>query len=189
MTTHVISQTDLKQAVHTAVTELLQVAKLERGDLLVVGCSTSEIRGSKIGTDSAEEMGTTIVAALQEVLVPAGINLGVQCCEHLNRAVIVEKAVAKAHNWPIGNVIPQLHAGGAASMAAYASFKEPVAVEKVEAEAGLDIGDTFIGMHLKPVVVPVRLSIKSIGEAHLTAARIRPKYIGGPRAVYDESLM
>ncbi|MDY3973095.1 TIGR01440 family protein [uncultured Veillonella sp.] len=189
MTKEVISQAELKKAVHTAVTELLNVARLERGDLLVVGCSTSEIRGSKIGTDSAEEMGQTIVAALQEVLVPAGINLGVQCCEHLNRVIIIEKAVAKAHNWPIGNVVPQLHAGGATSMAAWATFKEPVAVEHVEAEAGLDIGDTFIGMHLKPVVVPVRLSIKSIGEAHLTAARIRPKYIGGPRAVYDDALM
>ncbi|WP_238390119.1 TIGR01440 family protein [Veillonella sp. R32] len=179
----------IKDAVTAAVTELVTVGRLTAGDVLVVGCSTSEVRGARIGTDSTTEVGQTIVAALLHVLQPKQIALAVQCCEHLNRALVVEKAVAKDHGWPICNAVPQLHAGGATSMAAFAQFTKPVVVESIQAEAGLDIGDTFIGMHLRPVVVPVRLQVKQIGEAHVTAARIRPKYIGGARAVYDESLM
>lgn len=179
----------IKEAVTAAVTELVAVGRLSAGHVLVVGCSTSEVRGARIGTDSTTEVGQTIVEALLAVLAPKQIALAVQCCEHLNRALVVEATVAKAHGWPICNAVPQLHAGGAASMAAFAQFKDPVVVETIQAEAGLDIGDTFIGMHLRPVVVPVRLQVKQIGEAHVTAARIRPKYIGGSRAVYDDSLM
>ncbi|MBE6080127.1 MAG: TIGR01440 family protein [Veillonella sp.] len=176
-------------AVTAAVKELVTVAKLEAGDVFVIGCSTSEVRGSRIGTDSATEVGETIIEAATAVLELLNIALAVQCCEHLNRALVVEKSVAVKHNWPICNAVPQLHAGGAASMAAYKHFSEPVVVEAIEADAGIDIGDTFIGMHLKRVAVPVRLAVKAIGEAHVTAARVRPKYIGGGRAVYDESLM
>ncbi|WP_251443107.1 TIGR01440 family protein [Veillonella intestinalis] len=179
----------IKEAVTAAITELIVVSHLTAGDVVVVGCSTSEVRGSRIGTDSAEEVGATIIAALLAVLEPKQIALAVQCCEHLNRALVIEKSVARNRGWAICNAVPQLHAGGAASMAAYNQFEAPVVVEAIEADAGLDIGDTFIGMHLKPVVVPVRLGVKQIGGAHVTAARIRPKYIGGSRAAYDEALM
>ena len=177
------------EAVTQAVSELVTIAKLQAGNVFVIGCSTSEVRGRRIGTDLATEVGETIIKAATAVLEPLKINLAVQCCEHLNRALVLEKAVAVAHNWPICNAVPQLHAGGAASMAAYKHFKEPVVVERVAADAAIDIGDTLIGMHLKPVAVPVRLAVKTIGEAHVTAGRVRPKYIGGARAVYDEALM
>lgn len=181
--------TDIGTALTKAVQELVTTAKLKAGDVFVIGCSTSEVRGSRIGTDSATEVGETIIKAATAVLEPLQIALAVQCCEHLNRALVVEKVVAEKHNWPLCNAIPQLHAGGAASMAAYNHFSEPAVVEAIQADAGIDIGDTFIGMHLKRVAVPVRLAVKTIGEAHVTAARVRPKYIGGGRAVYDESLM
>lgn len=181
--------TSISEAVTAAVSELVTVARLQAGDVFVMGCSTSEVRGARIGTESTTDVGEAIVAAATAVLEPQGITLAVQCCEHLNRALVLEKAVAMQHNWPICNAVPQLHAGGATAMAAYKHFKEPVVVERVAADAAIDIGDTLIGMHLKPVAVPVRLAVKTIGEAHVTAGRVRPKYIGGARAIYDESLM
>ena len=172
-----------------AVLELIEVAGLKKGQVLVVGCSTSEIIGSKIGTQSVPEVATDIVATIKKVLDKKGIFLAAQCCEHLNRAVIVERQLAESKGWDIVNVVPQPKAGGSFATAAYKLFKEPVAVEGIRADAGLDIGQTLIGMHLKPVAVPVRLSVKGIGDAILTAARTRAKFIGGCRAVYDEDLM
>ncbi len=179
----------IKEAVTDAVNELMDRAKLTVGDLLVVGCSTSEVRGSKIGTESGEDIGQAIFAALYSATMSRGVELAIQCCEHLNRALVTERATAKRQGATICNAVPQLHAGGATAMAAYQSFSHPVVVEEIQADAVLDIGDTFIGMHLKRVAVPVRLAVKQIGYAHLTAARVRPKYIGGVRAVYDETLM
>ncbi len=172
-----------------AVKELIDVAKLKKGDILVVGCSTSEIIGSKIGTDSVPEVAESIVSAVKSVLDENGIYLAAQCCEHLNRAIIVESEVAEKKDIDVVNVVPQPKAGGSFATAAYRSFNKPCAVEKIKADAGLDIGQTLIGMHLKEVAVPVRLETKKIGEALLTAARVRPKFIGGCRAVYDEDLM
>ena len=172
----------------TAVTELLQQAKLQQGDLFVVGCSSSEVAGHTIGTFSSLEVANALVSAIQPLLYQQGIFLVAQCCEHLNRALILEAQAAERYRLTPVNVVPQPKAGGSFATAAFASMRHPVAVETLQAAAGLDIGDTFIGMHLRPVAVPVRLSISSIGQAHLTAARTRPKYIGGSRAVYDEQL-
>ena len=166
------------------VTELLAEAKLEQGDILVVGCSSSEVDHHQIGTFSSAEIGQAIFDTIHEITNQAGIYLATQCCEHLNRALIVEKKCAKEHNLTIVNVVPQLKAGGSFSTAAYAGFEKAVAVETIQANAGIDIGDTLIGMHLRPVAVPVRTKQSTIGDAHVVCARTRYKYIGGERASY-----
>ncbi len=173
--------------VRAAAMELLAISGLERGDILVVGCSSSEVIGSRIGSNSSPEVGNTIFTALMEVLSPAGVWLAAQCCEHLNRALVVERSAVPGAD--IVNVVPQPKAGGSFGTAAYKGFVRPVVVEKIRADAGLDIGGTLIGMHLKEVAVPVRLQTKNVGEAILLAARTRPKCIGGVRAVYDDDLL
>lgn len=171
-----------------AVRELLAAAKLRTGDLLVIGCSSSEIGGHDIGSDSNVEIANAVFGAVYPVLQEKGICLAAQCCEHLNRALIVEQETAEKFRLPAVNAVPQPKAGGSFATAAYRSFAHPVAVEEVCAQAGMDIGDTLIGMHLARVAVPVRLSIRKIGEANLVCARTRPKYIGGERAHYDPNL-
>ena len=169
-----------------AVTELCEAADLKKGQILVVGCSSSEVLGKRIGTFSSEKTAQEIYDAIQSVLKPRGIYLAAQCCEHLNRAIIIERqAVPQAE---ICNVVPQPKAGGSFAAAAYHGMEDPVALEEIRADAGIDIGSTLIGMHLKRVAVPVRLTVKTIGEAPVTAARTRPKFIGGCRAVYDDRL-
>lgn len=168
-----------------AVTELLDAAKLTPGKLLVIGCSSSEMLGARIGKGSSLEAAQAAFAGIYPVLQARGIALAVQCCEHLNRALVVERDVAEAHGFEIVNAVPQVHAGGSFAVTAWANFRDPVLVETVVADAGLDIGGTLIGMHLRRVAVPVRLSLKKIGEANLLCARTRPKYIGGERAVYQ----
>ena len=172
-----------------AVEELLEVSKVNKGGVLVVGCSTSEIVGSKIGTNSVPEVAAKVCEAILSLASEKGIYLAAQCCEHLNRAIIIEKELAERLKIETVNVVPKAKAGGSFATAAYSLFKEPVAVEYIKADAGLDIGQTLIGMHLKNVAVPVRLKTKKIGEAIVSAARVRPKFIGGERAVYDENLM
>lgn len=172
----------------TAVTELIAAAKLREGDMLVIGCSSSEIGGHDIGSYSSVEIANAVFGAVYPVLKEKKIYLAAQCCEHLNRAVIIERDAAAKFGLPIVNVVPQPKAGGSFATAAYTHFEHPVAVEEVSAQAGMDIGDTLIGMHLARVAVPVRLSVKKIGEANLVCARTRPKYIGGERAHYDQSL-
>lgn len=170
-----------------AVGELCEKAGLKPGQILVVGCSTSEVIGAKIGTNSSPETALEIFNALRDVTKSKGIYLAVQCCEHLNRAIITErKAVPFAE--PV-NVVPQPKAGGSLATHAYKGFEDPVAVEEIKADAGMDIGFTLIGMHLKKVAVPLRLENNRIGEAMVLAARTRPKFIGGVRAVYDETLL
>lgn len=168
-----------------AVTELLDAAKLTPGKLLVIGCSSSEMVGARIGKGSSLEAAQAAFAGIYPVLQAHGIALAVQCCEHLNRALVVERDVAEAHGFEIVNAVPQVHAGGSFAVTAWANFRDPVLVETIVADAGLDIGGTLIGMHLRRVAVPVRLSLKKIGEANLLCARTRPKYIGGERAVYQ----
>ncbi len=174
---------------YNAAKELISVAKLEKGDLLVVGCSTSEVSGEKIGSASKPELAEDVFMGIYTAANEAGIYLAAQCCEHLNRAIIVEKCVAKAKGIDFVNVVPQPKAGGSFATKAYEHFNEPAAVEHIKADAGMDIGDTLIGMHLKDVAVPVRLSVNSIGDAHLVCARTRPKFIGGERAHYNENLL
>ena len=176
----------IKQETLSVLDELLSVANLDSGDILVVGCSTSEVSKHSIGSFSNAEIGTVIFETLHTELEKKGINLATQCCEHLNRAIIIEKSVAKEYRLPIVNVVPQLKAGGAFSTAAFAGFTNPVAVEYIQAQAGIDIGDTLIGMHLTPVAVPVRVATKEIGSAHIVCARTRGKYIGGERACYND---
>lgn len=176
---------EIRQLTQRGLNELLEQAKLESGDLFVLGLSTSEVQGKMIGKHSNIEIGRTIVKTMLETLTPMGIHLAVQGCEHLNRALVVEKSVAKEKGFEIVNVFPQINAGGAGQIAAFENFADPVEVEHVVANAGMDIGDTFIGMHVKFVQVPVRTSVKEIGQAHVTYLRSRPKYIGGSRAKYE----
>ncbi len=175
-----------KQAYETAE-KLCEKAKLKKGQLLVIGCSTSEICGSRIGTNSNLEAAEAVFSGIRKAVEGRGVWLAVQCCEHLNRAIVLEREAASGIE--IVNVVPQPKAGGSFATTAWKSFNDPVAVEEIKADAGLDIGDTFIGMHLKKVAVPVRLENNAIGKAHVTAARVRPKFIGGVRAQYDESLL
>ena len=178
---------NIKEQSIKAVTELLEKAKLKKGDVLVVGCSTSEVLGSKIGTDSDPDTAKEIFDGIYGVLKDKGIYLAVQCCEHLNRAIVTERAAVLGAD--IVNVVPQKKAGGSLATIAYAAFSDPVVVEEIKADAGIDIGDTLIGMHLKKVAVPVRIETNKIGKANVVCARVRPKFIGGIRAIYDEKLL
>ena len=177
----------IKEQSAKAVNELLEKAKLKKGDILVVGCSTSEVLGSKIGTNSAPDTAKEIFDGIYGVLKEKEIYLAVQCCEHLNRAIVVERAAVK--DAEIVNVVPQKKAGGSLATVAYANFSDPVVVEEIKADAGIDIGDTLIGMHLKKVAVPVRIETNKIGKANVVCARVRPKFIGGIRAIYNENLL
>ena len=170
-----------------ALEELIEKSHLIPGNLVVVGCSTSEVLGAKIGTHSNPETAEQIFSALYDCANANGIYLAIQCCEHLNRAIITEAAAVPGAERV--NVVPQPKAGGSLATAAYKTFSQPVAVEQIRADAGLDIGLTLIGMHLKQVAVPVRLEHNRIGEALVVAARTRPKFIGGCRAAYDETLL
>ncbi len=171
-----------------AAKELLEAAHLNEKDLVVIGCSSSEISDHRIGSHSSAEIGRTVFSAMYEAFQAQGIYVAAQCCEHLNRALILEKEAAKLYGYEPVNVIPQLKAGGSFATAAYHTLQCPVAVESVKAHAGIDIGDTLIGMHLKTVAVPVRIKTRYIGSAHVVTARTRPKYIGGVRACYDDSM-
>ena len=177
----------IKNDATAAVTELLAVAGLKAGDLLVIGCSSSEMVGEKIGTHSSVDAAAALADAVLPVLKEAGVYLAVQCCEHLNRALILEAAAAEKFGYDPVNVVPQPKAGGSFATAVWGRLKQPVAVEHIRAHAGLDIGGTLIGMHLREVAVPVRLGVKTIGEAPILCARTRLKFIGGVRAAYDES--
>lgn len=177
----------IKQECIEVVSELCSVAGLKKGDVLVVGCSTSEVVGAKIGTNSDPNTAEEIFEGISSVLNERGIYLAVQCCEHLNRAIVAERAAVPFAE--AVNVVPQKKAGGSLATVAYARFTNPVVIEEIKADAGIDIGLTLIGMHLKRVAVPVRLSKNKIGEALFTCARTRPRFIGGERAVYDKELL
>ena len=169
-----------------AMTELVAAAKLKKGDVLVVGCSSSEMVGGHIGKDSSMEAAAAVLAGVLPPLQEQGVYLAAQCCEHLNRAIVLEREAAKAYGCQIVAAIPQPHAGGSWATSCWRAFKEPVLVEEVRAAAGMDIGGTLIGMHLRRVAVPVRLSLDHIGQAILLCARTRPPFIGGARAVYSQ---
>lgn len=179
----------IEQEAGQAVRELLEQAKLKPGDILVVGCSSSETAGERIGTFSSVETAKAVFDGIYRVTQECGLFLAAQCCEHLNRALIVEREAAVRERLTVVNVVPQPKAGGSFSCMAYESFGDPVAVEHIRAQAGIDIGDTLIGMHLQDVAVPVRIGQKQIGNAHVVCARTRPKFVGGQRAVYEERLL
>jgi len=176
---------NIKNQTTHIVNELLQTAELSSGQILVVGCSTSEVLGAKIGSGGSSAVARVILDSLRQVCNRQGIYLAVQCCEHLNRALVIEQQGAIMYNLDQVMVVPVPKAGGALGAQAMADFEHPVVVESIKAHAGLDIGSTLIGMHLKAVAVPMRLAQKNIGQALVTAARTRPKLIGGARAVYE----
>ena len=176
----------VKEEAKNIAAELVDEAHLRSGQIVVVGCSTSEVVGEKVGTYSTPEIGQAIFDGLNEIFSKKGIYIAAQCCEHLNRALIVEYETSKGYE--IVNVKPQPKAGSSFATAAYNSFKHPVALEEIKADAGIDIGGTLIGMHLKKVAVPLRLKHNTIGNASVIFARVRPKFIGGERAIYDETL-
>ena len=176
----------IEEEARQAVTELLAQAKLRRGDVFVVGCSSSEIVGGHIGKDSSLEAAQAVYAGIAPVLAQQGIWLAAQCCEHLNRAIIIEREAAEKYGWEEVCVVPRPHAGGSWATTCWKQFRDPIAVEEIRAHAGIDIGGTLIGMHLRRVAVPVRLSMDHIGQAILLCARTRPPFIGGSRAVYSQ---
>ena len=176
----------IRQEVRAVAEELITTAQMKPGQILVVGCSSSEIHNSKLGTDSSQEIGQAVFEALYACTKEHGLYLAAQCCEHLNRAIIIEREAAEKYGWEEVCVVPRPHAGGSWATTCWKKFREPVAVEEIRAHAGIDIGGTLIGMHLKRVAVPVRLSLNKIGEANILCARTRPKLIGGERAKYTE---
>lgn len=180
--------TKLTQEAYRLTQELISTARLQKGQLLVVGCSTSEVLGHRIGSYSSADAGQAIFDGIYQAARECGISVAAQCCEHLNRAIIIEETDAAKRGIDIVNVVPQPKAGGSFATAAYHTLEHPAAVEAVRADAGIDIGDTLIGMHLKAVAVPVRLSVSTLGEARVVCARTRAKYIGGERAHYDAEL-
>ena len=176
---------DIRRTAETAVRELIDAARLSAGQLLVIGCSSSEMVGERIGKGSSMAAACALADAILPVVAEYGISLAVQCCEHLNRALIMERADAERYGYPVVWVKPQPKAGGSFATTVWERMSDPVAVESVSAHAGMDVGNTLIGMHLRRVAVPVRLSVARIGDAPLVCARTRPAYIGGPRAEYQ----
>lgn len=167
-----------------ALNDLQKVHRFSEESLLVVGASTSEVIGEQIGSNGSELVAEAIFNGLANVQNQTNVQLAFQCCEHLNRALVVDRQVARERRLEIVSAIPIRKAGGAMATYAFSQLNDPVLVEAIQAEVGIDIGDTFIGMHLRPVAVPFRSSIRQIGHAHLTMAYTRPKLIGGVRAVY-----
>ena len=179
---------ELTQQAKTAVLEIIEQAKIGKGSIFVVGCSSSTVKGENYGKASSMEIAQAIFDGIYPELKSRGIFLAAQCCEHLNRAIITEREAAEKLREPEVNVVPQPKAGGSFATITYNTLENPVAVEHIKADAGIDIGGVLIGMHLKEVAVPLVISVKNIGKAHITSARTRPKFIGGERAHYDDLL-
>ena len=175
----------IKNDIEAACLEILYKSHAKEGDVFVLGGSSSEVVGYNIGSHSSEEVGEIIVTTLLKILNEKKIYLAVGGCEHINRAIVVEKNLAIRDRYEIVSVVPKIHAGGSFATAAYKNFKDPVVIEHISGDFGMDIGDANIGMHIKFVQVPLRLSVKNIGSAHLTALKSRPKLIGGIRARYE----
>lgn len=173
-----------EKELETILNEFHEQVALKPGQLLVVGCSTSEVMGERIGTSGTMEVAEMIFRRLKELQQETGIELAFQCCEHLNRALVVERATALARNLDEVSVVPVRKAGGAMATYAFANMDDAIVVEFLKADAGIDIGHTFIGMHLKHVAVPIRVKQKNVGQAHVTLVKMRPKLIGGERAEY-----
>ena len=176
----------IRQEAYEAASQLLAAAHPKKGSILVVGCSTSEVAGERIGSFSSPELGQALFDGVYQAAKEAEVFLAAQCCEHLNRSIVIEREAAKANGYQIVSAIPQPHAGGSWATNCWQRFNDPVLVEEVRAAAGMDIGGTLIGMHLRRVAVPVRLSMDHIGQAILLCARTRPPFIGGSRAVYSQ---
>lgn len=179
---------ELTQQAKTAVLEIIEQAKIGKGSIFVVGCSSSTVKGENYGKASSMEIAQAIFDGIYPELKSRGIFLAAQCCEHLNRAIITEREADEKLREPEVNVVPQPKAGGSFATITYNTLENPVAVEHIKADAGIDIGGVLIGMHLKEVAVPLVISVKNIGKAHITSARTRPKFIGGERAHYNDDM-
>ncbi|WP_071393280.1 TIGR01440 family protein [Bacillus tuaregi] len=177
----------IQEQTQTILTDIQNLVELRKGQIFVIGCSTSEVQGATIGTSGTIDTAEILFTEFKRFQESTGVELAFQCCEHLNRALVVEREVAEKHGFELVSVVPARNAGGSMATYAYQHMTDPVVVEFIRADAGIDIGDTFIGMHLKHVAVPIRASIDTIGNAHVTLARTRPKLIGGERAVYEKS--
>lgn len=184
--TNIVNLEEITFRSRQAMSDLLESAQLKAGKIVVVGCSTSEIQGKQIGSASAIDIARAVTEGILPLIRAKRLYLAAQCCEHLNRALVIEADVAETYGFEIVSVVPQRKAGGAFATEVYNQLDDPVVVETILAGAGLDIGDTFIGMHIKNTVVPVRGSIKEIGLAHVTMAKTRPKLIGGKRSLYSK---
>ena len=176
----------IREDARIAINELIEISAVSKGSILVIGCSSSEMIGGRIGKNSSLDAAKALFETVYPILSEKGIYLAVQCCEHLNRAIIIEEECADKYGFEKVCVVPHPHAGGAFATTAFHNFNKPCAVEFIKADAGLDVGGTLIGMHLKHVAVPVRLSVNKIGEAFILAARTRLKFIGGERAIYTK---
>lgn len=176
-----------KNQFQTLLQEFQETAALKKQQLLVIGCSTSEVVGKRIGTEGTLDIAGMIFTVVKEFQEETGVQVAYQCCEHLNRALVLPKEAADSRGYEEVAVIPVRTAGGSMATYAYQQWSDAIVVEYIKADAGIDIGDTFIGMHLKHVAVPVRTTIKEIGHAHVTLAKTRPKLIGGERAVYQDT--
>lgn len=175
----------IRQETNTVIDEIIEKIDLQENNVFVIGCSSSEVLGANIGKGSSYDAAKILFDVLYPKLTQKGIYIAAQCCEHLNRALVVERECAERYGLEIVSVIPQPKAGGSFATITYENIKEPVVVEHIKAHAGLDVGGTLIGMHLRDVAVPIRLSIKSIGDANINCAYTRPKFIGGIRAIYN----
>lgn len=182
---------EIRKQSEKAAEAVCEAAQLKAGDLFVVGCSSSEVIGERTGTGSSLEAAEAVFEGIYTALQKRRVFLAAQCCEHLNRALIVEREAYEKYDLEEVNVIPQPKAGGSFGTTAFHRFADPVAVESIrqKASAGMDIGGTLIGMHIKPVVVPIRIPVNRIGEAVLICARRRPRFVGGQRAVYNDDLL
>jgi len=177
----------IQEQTHTILSDFQNLVELRKGQIFVIGCSTSEVNGATIGTSGTIETAEILFTEFKKFQEKTEVELAFQCCEHLNRAIVVDRATAEKYGFEIVSVVPVRKAGGSMATYAYEHMSDPVVVEFIRADAGIDIGDTFIGMHLKHVAVPIRASINSIGNAHVTLAKTRPKLIGGERAVYKKT--
>lgn len=180
---------DIKKQIKIDLDAFFEQTDMKPGSLFVLGCSTSEILGEWMGSDSSQSMGDMVISTILPILKSHNVDLAVQGCQHINRALLIERSVAIKKNYEVVTVFPSLHAGGAAQVAAFHAFKDPVEVEHIVAEGGMDIGDTQIGMHVKFVQIPIKTPLTEIGKAHTTFLNSRPKLIGGGRALYDASQM
>lgn len=181
-------QQKIREDMNTITEEWLESGHLDQGEIFVIGCSTSEMAGEKIGTSGSEVIAEAVYAGLKQLREKAGVHLAFQCCEHLNRSLVVERGTLRQYQLTEVSAVPVPEAGGSMASFAYKNMHDPVLVERIQAHAGIDIGETMIGMHLKHVAVPVRLKKHWIGNARLTAARTRPKLIGGQRAQYKGTI-
>ena len=175
----------LKLQTEQLLKEFFAKVCMPQESILVVGCSTSEVLGQHIGQGGTIQVAQVILSSLLASVQERDIFLAIQCCEHLNRALVVEKNCQMRYNLEQVSAYPIATAGGSMAACAMQLYKQPVLVESIQAQAGIDIGQTLIGMHLQKVAVPIRLEITKIGQAQLTCAYTRPKLIGGPRAVYS----